>query len=197
MTPRLQLKIHHPDGSKSVLRIQFQSQLVAIGNTPECRVKLNLPHTKTILYRLHVPHHPHLMIRLEGNKIPFEINQCFTHDSFFKPPALIRIGDHHLQITKVIQKSKTTHLPMSDNSNLSFVNSISSYFYRYRNPNRKIPTLEDVEKELLIEALHFCDGNRKKAAKLIGIGRSTLFEKIKRHEIFRPKLARDSNQLKF
>jgi two-component system response regulator HydG len=39
------------------------------------------------------------------------------------------------------------------------------------------------ERGLLVEAIDAADGNRTEAAKLLGIGRATLYEKLKRHGI--------------
>jgi len=41
--------------------------------------------------------------------------------------------------------------------------------------------LVDVEKEAIVHALHSVDGNRRKAADLLGIGERTLYDKIKKY----------------
>lgn len=43
--------------------------------------------------------------------------------------------------------------------------------------------LEEIEKSLIVKALEYCDGNVVKASKLIGIGKSTLYRKIKKYEL--------------
>jgi len=50
-----------------------------------------------------------------------------------------------------------------------------------------ILTLEEMERVVIIRALRLTQGNRAKAAKLLGIARSTLFEMIKRHRIIGPR----------
>ncbi len=45
----------------------------------------------------------------------------------------------------------------------------------------KVSNLRDLEKEHLAEALERCGGNRVKAARLLGIGRSTLYRKMKEY----------------
>jgi two-component system nitrogen regulation response regulator GlnG len=47
-------------------------------------------------------------------------------------------------------------------------------------------SLDEMEKAVLLKALRISHGNRKNAAKVLGIARSTLFEKIKRHNIRGP-----------
>ena len=44
-------------------------------------------------------------------------------------------------------------------------------------------TLQDMEKLLIVATLERTDGNIKESASLLGIDRSTLYEKIKRYEI--------------
>ncbi len=44
-------------------------------------------------------------------------------------------------------------------------------------------TLREMEKLMILKALKIANGNRAEAAKLLGIARSTLFEKLKRHGI--------------
>ena len=46
-----------------------------------------------------------------------------------------------------------------------------------------ICTLREMEKIMILKALRIANGNRAEAAKLLGIARSSLFEKLKRHGI--------------
>ena len=48
-------------------------------------------------------------------------------------------------------------------------------------------TLVEMEKALLVRALRLSDGNRAKAARILGVARSTLFEMVKRHRIPGPR----------
>ena len=48
-------------------------------------------------------------------------------------------------------------------------------------------TLDEMERVLLLKALKLAHGNRKNAAKILGVARSTLFEMLKRHKIQGPK----------
>lgn len=43
--------------------------------------------------------------------------------------------------------------------------------------------LEEIEKKLIVKALEYCDGNVVKASKLVGIGKSTFYRKIKKYEL--------------
>jgi DNA-binding NtrC family response regulator len=44
-------------------------------------------------------------------------------------------------------------------------------------------TLKEMEKAMLLKALRLSQGNRAKAARILGVARSTLFEMLKRHRI--------------
>jgi transcriptional regulator with PAS, ATPase and Fis domain len=50
-----------------------------------------------------------------------------------------------------------------------------------------ICSLKEMEKVMILRALKIVKGNRRDAAKILGIARSTLFEMMKRHEIVGPK----------
>ncbi|HIC15347.1 MAG TPA: sigma-54-dependent Fis family transcriptional regulator, partial [Gemmatimonadetes bacterium] len=44
-------------------------------------------------------------------------------------------------------------------------------------------TMEDVERQTITAALSSVSGNRRKAAKLLGIGERTLYRKISKYEL--------------
>lgn len=48
-------------------------------------------------------------------------------------------------------------------------------------------SLEEMERAMLLKSLRLARGNRRKAAELLGIARSTLFEKLKRYRIQGPR----------
>ena len=50
-------------------------------------------------------------------------------------------------------------------------------------PRDGVQTLDDVERNAIIQALAQSHGNKKKAAQLLGIQRPTLYNKIKRYAI--------------
>lgn len=45
----------------------------------------------------------------------------------------------------------------------------------------KPPTLEEMERKLIIQALKYCNGNVINASKIIGVGKSTLYRKIEKY----------------
>jgi transcriptional regulator with PAS, ATPase and Fis domain len=50
-------------------------------------------------------------------------------------------------------------------------------------PTQGVPSLDDVERVTILQALAQCHGNKKKAAELLGIQRPTLYNKLKRYAI--------------
>src|SRR2546425_9913446 len=50
-------------------------------------------------------------------------------------------------------------------------------------PHSGVQTLDDVERNAILQALAECRGNKKKAAELLGIQRPTLYNKMKRYAI--------------
>ena len=50
-------------------------------------------------------------------------------------------------------------------------------------PRTGVQTLDDVERNTILQALAQCHGNKKKAAELLGIQRPTLYNKLKRYAI--------------
>src|SRR5881275_1870261 len=50
-------------------------------------------------------------------------------------------------------------------------------------PRKGVQTLDDLERNAILQALAECHGNKKKAAELLGIQRPTLYNKMKRYAI--------------
>jgi DNA-binding NtrC family response regulator len=50
-------------------------------------------------------------------------------------------------------------------------------------PKKGVQTLDDLERQAILQALAECRGNKKKAAELLGIQRPTLYNKMKRYAI--------------
>jgi transcriptional regulator with PAS, ATPase and Fis domain len=50
-------------------------------------------------------------------------------------------------------------------------------------PRPGVQSLDDVERDTILQALAHCHGNKKKAAELLGIQRPTLYNKLKRYAI--------------
>lgn len=48
-----------------------------------------------------------------------------------------------------------------------------------RSPRRSRGTMESAEREAVVEALRGADGNRSRAAHALGIGRTTLYRKMR------------------
>ena len=56
----------------------------------------------------------------------------------------------------------------------------SDLVHRRERPSSPLPTIEEAERELILQALEACNWNRTLAAKRLGIGRRTLYDKLSR-----------------
>jgi transcriptional regulator of acetoin/glycerol metabolism len=52
-----------------------------------------------------------------------------------------------------------------------------------RQCNKKIMPLAEVERQCILKALSYCEGNIVKAAEMLKISRATIYRKIKKYEI--------------
>jgi DNA-binding NtrC family response regulator len=50
-------------------------------------------------------------------------------------------------------------------------------------PKTGVQSLDELERNAILQALAQCHGNKKKAAELLGIQRPTLYNKLKRYAI--------------
>jgi two-component system response regulator HydG len=64
------------------------------------------------------------------------------------------------------------------------VSDLPSAFLKTKTPvSDKAVSLKETEKQHLIEVLDKCQWNKKKAAEILGIGRSTLYVKLKKYQL--------------
>jgi DNA-binding NtrC family response regulator len=66
-------------------------------------------------------------------------------------------------------------LSVASNNNLRI---IKDKFYRFQATFEKFPSLDEVERLMVEEALHATEGSRVDAARMLGISRTTLLKKL-------------------
>lgn len=96
----------------------------------------------------------------------------------FTPGALSALSAHNWPgnlrelravITEVIRHRRTGAVVLTDLPET----------YRTQQPTRKLAPIDRAERDVIIEALRKCDGNKVKAAQTLGISRTTLYAKMR------------------
>ncbi len=90
------------------------------------------------------------------------------------------------ELENVIQRAY--YLSKDEIINYSFIpeyinGNIKEEEIKNKKEKSKPPTLEEMEKNLIIQALKYCNGNVINASKIIGIGKSTLYRKIEKYKL--------------
>lgn len=85
------------------------------------------------------------------------------------------------ELENVVQRAY--YLSKDEIINYSFINRDGKNIYENKINGNNIETLKEREKDLILKALKNCNGNVVEASKLIGIGKSTLYRKIKAYDI--------------
>ena len=93
-------------------------------------------------------------------------------------PGNVRELENSIEHAAVLSKGKRIelrHLPSTLGSSKQELN-----------PSLSPRSLFDHEKNLLVEVMEECDWNKSQAARHLGISRSTLYDKLKKHQVSRP-----------
>ncbi len=95
-------------------------------------------------------------------------------------PGNVRELENVIQRSYYLSKNDIiSYLSIPEYINGNEMKSINKFDCSNNRPDK----LEEIEKSLIIKALEYCDGNVVKASKLIGIGKSTFYRKIKKYEL--------------
>ena len=129
-------------------------------------------------------------IELLAGKFASELNQSLS------PRAVLRLKAHAWpgnvrELRHAIERATGFSSPFSTVLN----EEAFEFLLTPRNLNQSpalelgasVLTLKEMERALVIKVLRITDGNRAKAARTLGVARSTLFEMLKRHKIKGPK----------
>jgi transcriptional regulator with PAS, ATPase and Fis domain len=94
----------------------------------------------------------------------------------YKYPGNVRELEHVIASAILVEKSKVLGLASVQNLGLERPVALSQ-------PPRAFPKLVDIQREHIEKALKITNGNRTKAAKLLGIGLRTLQRKLKAYAL--------------
>ena len=102
---------------------------------------------------------------------------------YYKWPGNVRELRNVVERAVILESGKTlqvSSLPCEININLQRDNNNSGYFFDF--PDEGI-VLDDLEKQIIMQALEMANSNQTKASKLLGISRDTLRYKQKKHKL--------------
>ena len=145
-------------------------------------------------YRINVIHIPVPPLRLRRDDIPLLINhflEKYSHETSkqvdhvsdntvaqlkrYSWPGNVRELENAIERAVVLSKSRTLRT-----QDFAFLQSVPAR-------RSKSPTLQEIEKEYIVETLEQTDWNITQAAKILGINRVTLHKKINRFGLQRTK----------
>lgn len=123
--------------------------------------------------------------RLDGSDGLFWLNRIKEHDA---APAVILItafGDIDLAVECIKKGADDFITKPWDNNRLieKIITAIEKHNAAVYDAEKKIEPLSAIEKEQIATAIKNADGNITKAAKLLGISRRTLYNKIQKYEL--------------
>jgi DNA-binding NtrC family response regulator len=144
-----------------------------------------------LFYRMDVISIPILPLRKRPEDIPFLANFFLDQESKpssrheFSPQSIEILTDYSWPGNVRELKSVVTKAIIFAKSETIKPDDLPSHLLRNRKVPKKLPrTLEEVEKEYIIQVLEEMGGNQSKAASILGINRKTLYKKIHKHNIF-------------
>ena len=123
-----------------------------------------------------------------------ELENCIQHMVAINSGPLLHVGDlpSMLQNHLIARRSQSMSVAASHNSAILTTGSpskpaMASFSYDHRIPVASIPSpivpLSEMERQAIVGALEYTKGDRAVAAHLLGIGRTTLYRKLKEYQI--------------
>jgi transcriptional regulator with PAS, ATPase and Fis domain len=115
-----------------------------------------------------------------------ELENCIQHMVATNSGPLLHTSDLPSMVENhlIAKRSDSLALSAAAGSNAVYGGMLDQELqYSGAPPTRAVVRLTDIEKRAIIEALEFTKGDRAIAAHLLGIGRTTLYRKLKEYEI--------------
>ncbi len=92
-------------------------------------------------------------------------------------------GDQDTINEKVFQETISSRSDQQDDQDRSKANSFSEPLLQDNEDDKPLPSLDQLEEQAIRKTLNHTEGDTKKAANLLGIARSTLYNKINEYNI--------------
>ncbi|MGE3317482.1 MAG: sigma-54 interaction domain-containing protein, partial [Planctomycetaceae bacterium] len=97
----------------------------------------------------------------------------------------VEIARNSARLPRQVIETKPARITIEESSRFALAEEARDEPAHYDVANDKDPALDDApsEREMLLDALNQCRGNKARAARLLGMPRSTYFSKLKKHSI--------------
>src|SRR5262249_34971547 len=112
-----------------------------------------------------------------------ELENCIQHMVAINSGPLLHVGDLPSMLQNHLIAKQSQNLPASYAAAAPSRPASDSPAHDHRTPAHPVVPLSQVEKNAILGALEYTNGDRAVAANLLGIGRTTLYRKLKEYQV--------------
>lgn len=168
--------VYMPDGSGLDLTRQVKER----DNLTQVVVMTGYAEIDTVVRALRTDADDFLAKPVEPAHLVHAVRRALEHRRL-----LLEERDYQLRLEARLREQSdhlTRFYVSSIHSLVTALDSLPDHLARQRNPGEGEPdSLADVERRHIVRVLEHTDGNRAEAARILGIGRTTLYDKIARY----------------